>query len=535
MRANPLPRRLSWVVMLLAAAAVSCQPSSQQLIEPIEDPSSKTDGAPAADVVEVDPAALLEEAARLFAEEQLEDCEQTLARIDPKQQELTEDQRRNYSAMVASVREELRDRRFWRLESSLDAAQGFLAARDLSAAEEMLNSILQATDAQPQRERALTLQQQLVERQRVRDEMRDAVKLLRSEIVEERNEARRRLWERSRDAVPTLLEAAASGEPRLVETALEMLSRMNRPETFPAILAILQRSDQSSCWPIAVAQLETSDFPQAGQELMRIAASAQGSSERIAAWEGLCRVKDPPVEAFEDLLPWLHADGPETAAAFKAAARIAWSRDLSDFMDLRGFPADLSAEASSSLRRLPDRIEALLSSDEPNKNVELVEAVRRLAIAARLRASKPLPDVRVFACNCEYPAFPASGVTDGNWKSKTGPTRWLSHESGQAWIVFDLGEEKTVTDARIWNFNGNPDEVQRGFKEVAIYVGSDPSSRAAQVRAVIPPAPHGVTSTDFSVTISLPFLRGRFVKLQCLGPWNGGNQAGLSEVQILGY
>ena len=42
--------------------------------------------------------------------------------------------------------------------------------------------------------------------------MRDAVKLLRSEIVEERNEARRRLWERSRDAVPTLLEAAASGE-----------------------------------------------------------------------------------------------------------------------------------------------------------------------------------------------------------------------------------------------------------------------------------------------------------------------------------
>ena len=51
---------------------------------------------------------------------------------------------------------------------------------------------------------------------------------------------------------------------------------------------------------------------------------------------------------------------------------------------------------------------------------------------------------------------------------------WLSENSPETWIAFDLGEEKTVTGLRLWNYNefyGGRSYAARGIRTARIYVG----------------------------------------------------------------
>jgi hypothetical protein len=52
---------------------------------------------------------------------------------------------------------------------------------------------------------------------------------------------------------------------------------------------------------------------------------------------------------------------------------------------------------------------------------------------------------------------------------------------------------------------------------------------------VVPPAPGAADTADYSVTLNVPFARGRYVKIQPRSYWRPESVSGLSEVQVLGF
>ena len=122
-------------------------------------------------------------------------------------------------------------------------------------------------------------------------------------------------------------------------------------------------------------------------------------------------------------------------------------------------------------------------------------------------------------------------------RSRPGP----SDSAASTWptkpglVVLDLGRECTVAGMRIWNLN-EPSGTHRGWKETTIYVGSSPTPLATPaVTGIVPPAPGTANAPDYSTTIPVPFVRGRYVRLQANSVWRQDDHIGLTEVQVLGY
>jgi hypothetical protein len=103
-------------------------------------------------------------------------------------------------------------------------------------------------------------------------------------------------------------------------------------------------------------------------------------------------------------------------------------------------------------------------------------------------------------------------------------------------VVFDLGAERTVTAVRIWNYNA-PNAAYRGWKEIEIYVSSSPSLLDPVAEGIVAMAPGAAAEElpDYSVTIPVPFARGRYVKLQAKSQWRPETVSGLTEVQFFGF
>ena len=112
---------------------------------------------------------------------------------------------------------------------------------------------------------------------------------------------------------------------------------------------------------------------------------------------------------------------------------------------------------------------------------------------------------------------------------------WTHPIDKRAWVTFDLGERRTVVGVRIWNLN-EIGAAHRGWKEVAIYVGNAllPATVPA-VTATVQRAPGIAKPPDYSTFVPVPLVRGRYVRLQMISPWQQDSHAGLTKVQIMGF
>jgi hypothetical protein len=88
---------------------------------------------------------------------------------------------------------------------------------------------------------------------------------------------------------------------------------------------------------------------------------------------------------------------------------------------------------------------------------------------------------------------------------------------------------------RIFNLN-EQDAPHRGWKEVAVSVGSTASALSTPAASgIVPQAPGKAGGIDYCTTIPLGFARGRYVRLQATSLWRQDTHAGLTEVQVLGF
>lgn len=126
---------------------------------------------------------------------------------------------------------------------------------------------------------------------------------------------------------------------------------------------------------------------------------------------------------------------------------------------------------------------------------------------------------------------------------------WLSENSPETWIAFDLGEEKTVTGLRLWNYNefyGGKSYAARGIRTARIYVGDTmpPQGGAyfdagaawgrfvADAAFKMATASDSYTGEDFQFTAP---VRGRYFQIVVTSSHRTreshvGNHVGISEI-----
>jgi len=349
-----------------------------------------------------------------------------------------------------------------------------------------------------------------------------------------RRAARQRLWQDPDRAAPLLRAALTQDRPQTVGPALLFLRDLPGPEPLlPPVLAILARPEQSACWPEVMGLLPSIRERGAGPELLRLALETQHADQRHMALQALSRVPDPPRETLTKLLPLLENPGPDLVPALEAATRAILVHHLEDWEGLKGFP-EVDDRTQAQVRALVQRVPGWISAAATEeKQAPLAAAARRLAILWRLQPAQPLAGVQLLAASGQIGYRLAQAVLDGVWNSDQGNSMWLHADNAQSWLVLDLGRECTVSGVRIWNYN-SANEPHRGWQDAVCWVGSDPGSWNSPVEFTIPKAPARATPADYGVTINLPLLRGRYLKLQSRRLWDGGGHGGLTEVSVLG-
>ena len=125
-------------------------------------------------------------------------------------------------------------------------------------------------------------------------------------------------------------------------------------------------------------------------------------------------------------------------------------------------------------------------------------------------------------------------MLDGVWNAIELNTMWRHPVNQRRTIILDLGTQRTVTGVRIWNFNER-NGTHRGWKEVDVFVSDTTSALTPVSGGIVPPAPGAAETPDYSTLVPVPFIRGRYVKLQAKSVWRADNYTGLAEVQVLGF
>jgi len=367
-------------------------------------------------------------------------------------------------------------------------------------------------------------------------ELRAAVERLGSEDREEVLAAQERLFERADAALPLLRESAAGEDLVLARNALETLRLLQRPEaTLPIMVEVLGRPQQQASWPDAIRQIELCAAPGAGGSLLQLAMGSELPEQRAAALEVLAKAVDPPEETVTALLPLVFQDGPELAAALSATRRAVEVHGQHGLLAGRGLPAGLTAEQIEQLAALPERLAQIMSAGGANAPGDAARAARMLAVAMRQVPAEPLPGVKVLAFCEELADSPAAAVVDGQWNTVDPKLMWRHSIKQQGSIVLELGQQRTIAGVRIFNLN-EPEAPHRGWKEVAVSVGSTAAALSTPAATgIVPQAPGKAEGIDYSTTIPLGFVRGRYVRLQATSLWRQDTDAGLTEVQVLGF
>ena len=398
---------------------------------------------------------------------------------------------------------------------------------------EAVEAILKAAPAAARREEAEKLKAAVLQRRSERDALQAAVKLLASSTRDEVRSAQERLFEKADAALPLLRQAVQAKEPLLVRNALESLRRLERPEAaMPIVVEVLQNPEQKDLWPDAIGQIALANGPGAGEPLLKLALSAESPEQRIAALSGLAKAFDPPAQTAVALLPMLYRDGAELPAALEAASHAIVAHRQFDIVSLRAWDVPLKPEEIRQFEGLPARIAQVMAADPSSPGAK---AAKVLGIVTRQVPPEPLTGVKVLASNGEMEGSPASAVLDGVWNSTAPETMWRHPQGKRPSIIFDLGAERTVAGLRIWNLN-EAGAGHRGWKDVTIYVGDVPSLLITPTATgQVPRAPGVKNPADYSMVVPVPFVRGRYIRLQMTAPWTLEAYAGLSEVQVLGF
>jgi len=366
-------------------------------------------------------------------------------------------------------------------------------------------------------------------------DLRKAIRDLASENETERLAAQDRLVEHADQATPLLTEAAGDGDLAARRRALEALARIRRPEAMVALAGVLQQPAQQEIWPDAIRHIEAAKTAGAGRLLLDLALAAKEPPQRVAALTALAIVVDPPPGTFLALLPWIDQDGPELPVALAAVAHAVEVHHQYDIATRRTLEGDLVPQQVEQLELLPARLSKLVAASSPPAAAETAPAARRLAIVLRLIRAEAIADVKVLAFGAEQDDSPAAAVLDGVWNTTDGKQMWRYPGNKPGSLVLDLGSPRTVAGVRIWNLN-EAGGAQRGWKDVAVCVGDVPAALVTPAATgQVAKAPGTANPPDYSVTIPVDFVRGRYVRLRADSVWSREHQSGLTEVQVLGY
>ncbi len=363
-----------------------------------------------------------------------------------------------------------------------------------------------------------------------------AVQMLASADGEKVQRARNRLSENPGAALPLLREAVGDENPLLVKNALETLLVMGPPEDVAAIaVEVLTRAEQAANWPDAIGVIERIAGPGAGEPLLTLALASDNPDQRMAALEALAVSVDPPGRTVVALLPMIAGDGPELAGALVAAGHSVAVHHQHDLVAGRGLEGELTADQWKQLSSLPERLSKIIAADNADPPGPAAAAARGLAMTTRQIPAEPLLGIRIVGYGGQTRDGAAAAVLDGVWNASDRKAMWRHPVDKPASIVLDLGRRRTIAGVRIWNLN-EPGGAHRGWKDVAVCVGSTPTELVTpSATGIVPQAPGKPDSPDFSTTIPVDFIPGRYIRLKAESLWRADSHAGLAEVQVLGF
>ncbi|NQT38248.1 MAG: DUF4457 domain-containing protein, partial [Planctomycetes bacterium] len=330
--------------------------------------------------------------------------------------------------------------------------------------------------------------------------------------------------------------AVGDENPLLVKNALETLLVIGPPEEVAAIaVEVLARAEQAANWPDAIGVIERITSPGAGEPLLTLALASDNPDQRIAALEALAVGVDPPRRTVVALLPMIAGDGPELAGALVAAGHSVAVHHQHDLVAGRGLEGELTADQWKQLSSLPERLSKIIAADNADPPGPAAAAARRLAITTRQIPAEPLLGIRIVGYGGQTRDGAAAAVLDGVWNASDRKAMWRHPVDKPASIVLDLGRRRTIAGVRIWNLN-EPGGTHRGWKDVAVCIGSTPAELVTpSAMGIVPQAPGKPDAPDFSTTIPVDFIPGRYVRLKAESLWRPDSHAGLAEVQVLGF
>ncbi len=405
---------------------------------------------------------------------------------------------------------------------------------DLAAASRSLDGALAIDPTPAERDAAGKLRSKIESTRKARRDLASQMRLLEQSDRGSVRAARERLLGDTEVALPLLVEATRSENPVLVANALEVLRYIPDTErTIPAMIAVLASTKHEKSWPEAIRVLEKLDQPGSGAPLLKLALSALEARQRGAALAALARVPDPPATTLVSLLPQLEADDAALPDALRAALKAARLHRQVDVPARRGLD-ELTDEQDQRLAALPARLQKVIAGD--TKSGELGETAREamsLGIATGMLEPAVLKPIKVVRPDAETEKA-AQAVADGQWNSIDAAHMWLHSTEGRPLVVLDLGRERTVTGIRIWNYN-LPGTLYRGWKEVELFVSPEPSLLSPVSRGQVPQARGEATGADYSITLAVPLVRGRYVKIEPRSTWNPDGSGGVTEIEILGF
>ena len=417
-------------------------------------------------------------------------------------------------------------------QEQLNAAEKFMNRGKFVEATQALNVVLARLPTAAQRTRADQLAADIERRRRAKRDLQSWMQLLESTDRREISTAQTQLSRDVDTAVSLLVEATEQlDKPILVRNAMAVLRNLNRPEfSVPAILAVLERSEQQENWSDAIGQLGEFTVPGAGQALLDMTLSATDSGQRVALISGLSRVVDPPKETLAELLPYLQGGDAELVVVLKALNHTVIVHQQFDLLARRGIDFALTVEQEKLLNELAPRLLEISS----NGSADAALAAKVLSATLGFTAPSVFTGVTVARAHAESEDGQAIAVLDGVWNSIEPGTMWRHPIEKQSLIELDLGESKIVTGVQIWNLN-EPSYTYRGWKDVHIYVGDSAATMRLAAKGFVPQAPGKAEIPDYSTIIPLNFARGRFVRLVGKTTWNPNTHTGISEVQVLGF
>ena len=502
-----------------ATQTAATQPEPTEPEEPAPPEPTKPDVAP-----------LLAEVDTQLTAGELDKAAETLAMAEAQREALEATDVEKIAALRTRFDELLAERTTKRRAEQVALAQQLTEAGKFEEATQAIDEVQKNFPTDEERTLVDKLRRQIEDTRRRQRELGIAMQLLASDKPTDIRGARSKLLNDPDAALPLLSQAIAGKDPQLATNALGLLRSFNDPEkALPILLAVLSRPEQQTLWPTATRELTKLSTPGAGPKLLELATSIEDPGQRAAIVTALGEIVDPPAQTVTTLLPGVFQDSPELPALLRTLQHAATVNGQTDLLSLRGFPEGLPADVVSQLEKLPARLEALAGTSG-----DVAQAAQSLGIVTRLLAGNPLPDVKVVRASAESPDSSARNCLDGAWHTVNVQNMWRHPSDKPVVLVLDLGTERTVSGVKIWNHN-EAGGRHRAWKEVEVFVGQTSNSPKPVGQGVVPMAPGVADPPDYGSVISVPCVRGRFVRVETRSYWQPDGTAGISELQVMGF